>query len=336
MPESPSNPMPSPNRPPAPGPSPSPSPSQELTDAEFRKYLAAFADGELDVEQNLRVLQYMAMHPQATRRVMHQQQLRQAVKRSIVSQTPLAPRHVREALEELAVSEPLGSMGPSASMDMRTGGGGALTGWFRRWAPAAAAVLILAVSLVALQLSSRGAGGFDSPGEAVLVGLKNSERFANRHDHCSKDPTMLHRGAMPTTLDALPAGVSSYLGQAKLPNLDVQAATGFRFKAAGECTLPGKGSVHLVYERAGQGAGATGVSGDGRAGERVSIWMTRYRADRTVDAGKLYVAHADAKHPMLVWREGDLLCYLVGDSEESTRAVAAAVRGSQGSQATRP
>jgi len=50
----------------------------EMKESEIRKYLPAFADGELDVEQNLKVLEHMAMDPKATRRVMHQQQLKQA------------------------------------------------------------------------------------------------------------------------------------------------------------------------------------------------------------------------------------------------------------------
>ena len=45
---------------------------------ECKKYLAAFADGELDVDQNLRLLEHMKMDPNATARVAHQQQLREA------------------------------------------------------------------------------------------------------------------------------------------------------------------------------------------------------------------------------------------------------------------
>ena len=54
---------------------------------ECKKYLAAFADGELDVDQNLRLLERMKMDPNATARVTHQQQLRENVCRSLHLQT---------------------------------------------------------------------------------------------------------------------------------------------------------------------------------------------------------------------------------------------------------
>ena len=62
--------------------------SKSMDSKEILRYVEAFADGELDVEQNLRVLEHMAMNPTATRRVLHQQQLRQAVERVIRQVTP--------------------------------------------------------------------------------------------------------------------------------------------------------------------------------------------------------------------------------------------------------
>jgi len=69
--------------------------SESMDDKTIRKYLAAFADGELEVEQNLRVLEHAAMNPQATRRVMHQQQLRRAVGAPMASHAPAAPPWLR-------------------------------------------------------------------------------------------------------------------------------------------------------------------------------------------------------------------------------------------------
>ena len=83
---------------------------EHMDDKEVRKYLAAFADGELEVEQNLRVLEQMAMNPQATRRVMHQQQLRRAIKRSIDESTPEDSDRLRETISDLAQNTPAGQI----------------------------------------------------------------------------------------------------------------------------------------------------------------------------------------------------------------------------------
>jgi len=74
--------------------------SHEHEEQELRRFVAAFADGELDVSDNLRLLEHMAMHPQTTRRVMHQQQLRQLVQWSMRDAAPAPPEYLRRAILE--------------------------------------------------------------------------------------------------------------------------------------------------------------------------------------------------------------------------------------------
>src|SRR5688572_13437752 len=69
-----------------------------------RKFLAAFADGELDVTQSLAVLEHMALHPDATRRVMHQQQLRHAVAQTLSGSAAPVPEPLRARVAALAAA----------------------------------------------------------------------------------------------------------------------------------------------------------------------------------------------------------------------------------------
>src|SRR6185295_16269856 len=87
---------------------------------DLRKYLTPFADGELDVEQSVRVLEHMAMNPQATQREMHQQQLRQAIGRHLLARAPSAPPDLKARLETLINASPLPVAGPSANAVQRS------------------------------------------------------------------------------------------------------------------------------------------------------------------------------------------------------------------------
>ena len=51
---------------------------EPLDETKIGEYLTAFADGELDPEQSVKVQQYMAVNPGAARRALGQQQLRRA------------------------------------------------------------------------------------------------------------------------------------------------------------------------------------------------------------------------------------------------------------------
>ncbi len=81
--------------------------SDSMSPRDCRKFLAAFADGELDVRDNCRVLEQLAMDPANARRVAHQQQLRELVKRCVEEQQEAiggCPASLRQEIEALAAS----------------------------------------------------------------------------------------------------------------------------------------------------------------------------------------------------------------------------------------
>lgn len=153
--------------------------SKPMDNKESRKYLAAFADGELDVEQNLRVLEHIAMNPDATRRVMHQQQLRQSVRRSMRAQAPATPQALRDQITGMAAGSRLDPAGsPDDAVLSRIG----------RWLPTAvAAILLLAAILVATSvIAARRHGDFSGPLDARTV-----LAFQQRHVECASMPGRL-------------------------------------------------------------------------------------------------------------------------------------------------
>ena len=73
-----------------------------MNENEARKCLPMFADVEQGVKKNLQVLEHIVMNPEATSRVMHQQQLRQRVNRSIQESTPTVLTWLDQRLREIA------------------------------------------------------------------------------------------------------------------------------------------------------------------------------------------------------------------------------------------
>ena len=90
----------------------------------LHKFLSAFADGELAIEQNLRILKRMALDPQTTRRVMHRQQLHKMVRRAMDDPALKAPETLRAQIVKLA-SAPVRPEQPAAARGPATGSGSA-------------------------------------------------------------------------------------------------------------------------------------------------------------------------------------------------------------------
>ena len=68
------------------------------------RYLAAFADGELDAGQGLAVLQYLSGHPEAAARVEAELKFRQSVGR-VMGDVPGPSQGLRESLAWLEVKD---------------------------------------------------------------------------------------------------------------------------------------------------------------------------------------------------------------------------------------
>ncbi len=285
------------------------------------KYIAAFADGELDVEQNIAVLEVMTMSPQTTRRIMHQQQLRQAVRRHVHERTPQTPAGLKERIEHLtATTTPEAATGGSTGSSYQGPGQGqgeatGVLARIGRRSPALAAAMLLGALLSGIIVAQITPGGLGTAPPtstpATLLVDADTDRFAARHDHCADDIDAL-RGATryPDQLEALPDAVAARLDLStdEVGRLDL-TGSGYEFWRAGDCALPGDKSVHLVY-RAMPESGHTGT---------LSVWIVQNgegKLDHLVEGRPYWLAGDEHGHPMVVWRHGRTAFYLMGNRSE--------------------
>ena len=311
---------------------------------DLRRYIEAFADGELDVETNLRVLERMAMNPQATQRVMHQQELRRLVDQAMREQAPPVPADLRNrimAISAEAAREESNQQAQASSTKT----------FFQRFRfiqfrplLAAAAMLLLVVGVYFLWLANTtsrntpGNGNGNGTGNESqivvtppktpandgpqallkLVGLEQpiyredlleSRRvtaMGSRHESCSSKIENLYRADdFSTVLSEVPAKITQYLGpQIHVAKPDL-AALGYEYRGTGACSLPGGKAVHLVYRP---------IDSTGRA-DSLSLWIRSDEAGQVnIEEGQLYTVTPDgSEHPVLVWRRGTAIYYLVGD-----------------------
>lgn len=295
----------------------------QMDHKEIRKYLAAFADGELDVEQNLCVLEQMAMNPQATRRVMHQQQLRQVVDRAMREMTPPVSDDLRARLENLAEQTP--ATVPNSESENATpsdDGKPTVLARIAPWVPAIAAAILLAASATFWFM---GQPQQTIPSQSITVvrapKLLDSRRIdvlESRHVACTKRIEELHNAALFGRVIAdVPAKMTNFLGEQTTPVLDL-SALGYQFSGAGECAAPGAKAVHLVYRE--QDAPV--------ATEALSLWV---RADKDheikIQSGKLYeVPRPNESGSIVMWRRNEAVYYLVGDAAEEVKNAALALQ----------
>ena len=278
-----------------------------LDEHELRNRLAAFADGELDLDQTLRVLQRMAMDPQATRRAVHQQQLRQAVGKAMAQ--PAAPEALKQRIAELVAATPAEQpvAGPVGRIGAARPAGRTI---MRRWSPLAMAAMLFIAALVTLNF-----GFGDTRADALTLEPARLAAFDRRHNACAKNPATLYHGeAFPTEVHNLPDVATRFIG-VKPCRLDL-TDTGYRYIAAGECNAPGGKAVHLLYE-------STDPSHDGK---RLSLWIVRDDGRFELKPANVYTIPAPQARATLVPRRGDVRYYLMGDLDTQPQVNRAAHR----------
>lgn len=289
--------------------------NRSFNENEVRCYLAAFADGELDIEQTLRALEHMAMNPQATQRVMHQQQLRQAVDRVVRANTPQTPAELVAKVSRLAEAE---AQAPARQESRNDAPAGRSASILRRLGPLSlAAVLMMAAALFWASTSGPGTSvsGHD------FLPVQQVRLFAKRHVSCTRMlEALMHIERFPQDVQTLPVAVGDFLGERLSAGMSLDLnGLGYQFAGAGECMVPGKDSVHLIYHA---------LPGSDR-NDTLSLWMKADHGKLDIAPGKIHAANGpDAAHPILVWRDGGVIYYLVGDSAQHTEAVAAYLRQS--------
>ncbi|MEX0655045.1 MAG: hypothetical protein WDZ31_05075 [Phycisphaeraceae bacterium] len=293
-----------------------------MDDKQIRRYLSAFADGELDVEQSLQVLERMAMDPQTTRRVLHQQQLRQRVSQTMSRGESKTPEALRRQIASMAERP----AAPDQVADLRAASRWAFA---RRWFPTVLAAALLLAALVTVQFGRDGAGAPSGPegvayhddggvDEPATIDFASADRFGRRHSRCSRDQTPLFNPErFPTEVTALPAAIEAFLGlEFTGPPLDL-SLLGFDYRQAGECLLPGGQAVHVLYR----------TDQAGEDGDSLSLWIAPDTGQLDLEPDRLYTTAdpANTGPPLLIWKHEELVYYLVGDSMPRAHQVAQAM-----------
>ena len=309
--------------------------ADSMNEKDVQKYLAAFADGELDVQDNLRVLEHARMNPQAARRVMHQQQLRSAVARSMAAQTPALPDAVRAEIEARSracsdagrtVRSDVSSEGPgdaidADTVDMDQGRVSVLTR-IGRWMPAAIAACLL---IGAAWLYMFAHAGAQVPADArqvehvsQMLSPAVQTALTSRHRTCTSTiERLVNSTRFPDDVDAMAPVVDAFLGVPghAYPVLDLNAI-GYAFEAAGECRSPGSRAVHLVYQPTNAATGS------------ISLWISadQGQLDHLAEDWLYKVADSDTARSLVVWRHDGMIYYLTGESgavvEDAARTLA--------------
>lgn len=279
--------------------------SERIGKDNIREYLTAFADGELDAAQTLRVLDYIEEHPEGMQLVRTHQHLRLAADRTVRAHTPPTPENLRRRLETLASAAPA-----TRSPRMRLVG--------RRW-PAVAAACLVAGALIGRSLP--GTGPFTPPAPTAPLAIDNAEPIpattvahATRvHADCSRLREGLHAAGYPRELAGLADAVTLDLGgDDPYPDL---SGLGYRFVGAGPCADPLQDTVHLLY-----------VSTAPGHQQNVSVFAQRNADQFPLEPGKLYVVSGPrSPFPMYAWETKQVVYFLIADSESTIRAARQAI-----------
>jgi anti-sigma factor RsiW len=267
--------------------------------------LLRYADGELDGTRAEAVRAYLVVDAEAAREVDALRRLRAAAKRSVLARTPQLSDELRSRMEQLIEARARPALHPRGAARA-----GPLPPRWRRAAALAVFTGLLAAAALWLwrpgatrQTSSellgpaKGAGGGTSH-QTIAVAV------TRKHVICSQMQDHFYDGRFPRVLAELPPVVREHLGaSAPVPDL---APLGFDFAGAGACQLPGGTTLHILYR-----------ARDNRA-RHVSVFAQHFTGQVEVSPkGVLLLAGPDAAHPLLCWREGTTLCFLIADDVES-------------------
>jgi len=194
----------------------------------FRKYVAAFADGELDTDLNLQALEHLNMCPSCARRVAEVELIKSSLQRICGDQH--APQALRERIR-LA----LGESRPESA------GRALVTRRFRLTIPlAVAAALALSVTVWQFRPVETSTLSFTS-----VTGLAIAADVRAQHSECSAHGFKHHDATLARNCKAIREVLGERLGLDVIaPDL---AARGCELVGADQCGVRGRKGAHVLY-----------------------------------------------------------------------------------------
>lgn len=286
-----------------------------MNSKECKKYLAAFADGELDVDQNLRLLEYMKMDPNATARVTHQQQLRDSVCRCMSADCSSMPDALKQSVIQMFESPTQESVDENAVIARIPPY--QVTAWLSSIAALVAITLSLMLYLNQPHTNPSFANspvaaaqhmpGFNIYAAASMLPTAQVNRFVNQHVSCAEQISrLMHFANNPTSIEEVPKVVSDHLGMQSYPCLDL-SSIGYKFAGVGPCHIPGNKAAHLIYKSTNPQAAAYN--------DTISLWIAPDDGSLNLAPNKVFrIRGPESDHPLITWRHNNLIYYMVGDS----------------------
>lgn len=203
-----------------------------MTCLEFRKWMRAFADGELDTEHNLDALEHLRMCPPCAARVDNARAVRRALFRQ--GRTIVAPPDLGDAILARLDESNSGSAHAASS----------------RWVPLPWRPWTLVAVAAVLALAALGSKQSWWPGglveaDATLLPSQQVADIRNLHQRCCLQPETHHNPGLPLhpTQAALELARDLRL-DVIMPDLSL---FGFDFVGANRCELRGHGAAHALY-----------------------------------------------------------------------------------------
>ncbi|MEM6757152.1 MAG: hypothetical protein AAF586_08300 [Planctomycetota bacterium] len=280
-----------------------------------REMVRGFVDGELTRDEHDAVLEALMSDPAVADLVQTERKLRNTLAGCMDCQiTMRCPDALKARLAEICdddddarpdneSAEP--ETAPPATIG-RVGG----DGWGRS-ALALAAVFLAAATLIAVVVSRGGSGDGALPGpDAAMLPAGLPMQFAKRHVLCTTGVVdLMQEDAVPNEIEPLTAALAQRFG-ASPGSMDL-SSMGYRLSKTGECYVPGVGAVHAIYV----------ADADSRH-DAVSLWVIDHDAERAMKPGRVYnVIDHHMPNPMVMWTDGSLDYYAVGDDYEAISAL---------------
>lgn len=216
---------------------------------QFRKYAGAFADGELNIQINLEVLEHLNMCPACTQRVDEITSLRSALQRTHTDHRAPADLldRIRKAQEAgIDDANPVGSHAPAAVIGQ--------LGRSRRLV-----LLSLAAVLVAVFFAWQYAANVNiSSGTMTTLAIRTVTQVTRIHRSCSRARRADHHDpALPKDAVPLASELSRQLGfKVIVPDL---TGSGYNLVGADFCSLGGRKTAHVLYTQQAKGGAAMSV-----------------------------------------------------------------------------
>lgn len=253
---------------------------------DFRTYAGAFADGELEIAQNLEALEHLNMCPRCAKRVTAITNLKNTLNRAY--KVGPAPQELRERV--LVSLDPV--VQPTAQQPSNTKRQRAT---FFRWGTSMG--LAAAIALTVYTVWYRPDAPLP-PGILTVVASQPIYDVRAQHQTCALLGAKHHNASLPRDLKEIARRLGEELNLTVLaPNLETQ---GFELLGADRCGIRGRPGAHLMYRSIATGELLSVFTV--QRWERLDAGLSIEKSVRLIE-GDILVSSA-AQYQVVAWHEG--------------------------------